>query len=125
MLAAPCLPRYHGGQRELSPAEVIRHIAAYGVPAVFQFDPTGYGPVFDSLIDPERLAPLGPGEPNRAAFDALSAHEFVFDNWRGDLDERGVLEHYLAGVALARGPIDPKLSEIMGLVACINQIVRF
>ncbi|MCH8923147.1 MAG: hypothetical protein IIA67_08385 [Planctomycetes bacterium] len=25
------------------------------------------------MIDPERLPPLGPGEPNRAAFDALSA----------------------------------------------------
>jgi hypothetical protein len=43
------------------------------IPHVFQFDPDRYGPVFGNLIDPERLAPLGPGKPNRSAFDALSA----------------------------------------------------
>jgi hypothetical protein len=37
------------------------------------FDPARYGPVIADLLPGERLPPLGAGEPNRAAFERLSA----------------------------------------------------
>ncbi len=37
------------------------------------FDPTAYGPVLAELLREERLPPLGPGSPNRAARPRLEA----------------------------------------------------
>src|SRR5262245_30533650 len=39
------------------------------------FDPAAYGPAAADLLRPPRLAPLGPGSPNRAVYDALKALE--------------------------------------------------
>jgi hypothetical protein len=37
------------------------------------FNPDDYGPLFSPLLTTERCRALGPGEPNRAAFDGLRA----------------------------------------------------
>src|SRR5262245_45894685 len=36
------------------------------------FTPTEYGPAFAALLSPPRLAPLGPGTPNRAVHTQLA-----------------------------------------------------
>ncbi|MDP6787848.1 MAG: carboxymuconolactone decarboxylase family protein [Rhodospirillales bacterium] len=68
----------------------------------------------DAGVDDDRIASaiaLG------GAFDALSTHDFVVDNWPDEVDEGPVLDLYLAGVERVRGTIEAKLCEIMA-VAC-------
>ena len=36
------------------------------------FEPNAYGPLFAELLQPPRLAPLGPGAPNTAARPRLA-----------------------------------------------------
>jgi hypothetical protein len=68
---------------------------------MFTFDPTAYGPAFTDLLAGRRLAPLGPGSPDRAAERALAA--LMLDNVfaHGTLRDREMGAACLAGLWLA------------------------
>ena len=81
---------------------------------MFQFDPNRYGPVFASLIDLDRLPPLGPGEPNRDAFDALSTLDDAATA-AGDFVDRGMAAGCASALWLLHDFLDESHSISQGI----------
>ncbi len=79
------------------------------------FDPADYGPAVAALLLPERLAPLGPGTPNRARRDQLAAltPEVVLAG--KPVRDRGMADACLAALWLYHDFLDDSHSVSQGL----------
>src|SRR5262249_52129851 len=59
--------------------DVLRCFLRTGCRAMKTFDPTAYGPTIAALLKDDRLAPLGPGTPARAALEAATVEKLFGD----------------------------------------------
>jgi hypothetical protein len=64
------------------------------IPSVFT--PAAYGPIFAGLLEPARLAPLGPGQPNQAVYPSLKSLELA-----SAFAPRRIADPEMAGACLA------------------------
>ncbi|MCS6850042.1 MAG: hypothetical protein NZ700_02595 [Gemmataceae bacterium] len=69
-------------------------------------DPATYGPVFASLLVPQRLAPLGPGTPNQAVRDQLARLTIEQAFAHTSLRDRDMAHACLAGLWLYHDFLD-------------------
>ncbi len=72
----------------------------------FHFDPQAYGPVAATLLAEERIPPLGPGQPNRAAREELNKLTPQFLLAHARLGDRTMAEACISGLWLYHDFLD-------------------